>query len=97
METSRVPDWYVEAIQMMGHTDGILRDLQFDVLDFMERQHPDWEVRRELERLVQALDGAAGIPVLVEMMAHRVVRKCKPAGSARRLAEAPGRAAPDRS
>jgi hypothetical protein len=94
MDTRQVPDWYVEAIQMMGHADGVLRDLQFDLLDFMERQHPDWEVRRELERLAQALHGAAGMPALVEMAAHRVVHEQhKRTEPAKRGAESPRRAA----
>lgn len=93
MHTRQVPDWYVEAIQMMGRTDSVLRDLQFDLLDFMERQHPDWEVCRELERLVQALHGAAGIPALVEMAAHRVVHEHKRTEPAKRGSESSRRAA----
>lgn len=34
-----VPDWYVEAVQVIRHTEGILRNLELELLDFMARQY----------------------------------------------------------
>jgi hypothetical protein len=86
MDMRQVPDWYVEAVQMMGHTDGVLRDLQFDLLNFMERQRPDWRVCGELQGLLEALRGAAGAVALVEMTTRRVVCEVRPAVGRRQFA-----------
>jgi hypothetical protein len=75
MDTRQVPDWYVEAVQMIGHTGGILRDLELELLDFMERQPPDWRVWSELERLVESLHGTAGALALVEMTTRNAIRE----------------------
>jgi HEAT repeat protein len=72
MDTRSVPDWYVEAVHMIGHTDGVLRNLELELLDFMQ-QCPDWRVQRELLGLVDSLHGTAGALALVAMAARRSV------------------------
>jgi hypothetical protein len=93
MDTSQVPDWYPETTQLIRHMDGILRNLELEFLDFMERQQPDWRVRGELERLVEALHGTAGALALVEMETRNAVREVGRAGAASRPATPPLRAA----
>jgi hypothetical protein len=70
-EPTPVPDWYVEAVEMIGHTDGVLRNLELELTDFMERQDPDWRVQRELLGLVDSLHGTAGVLALVAMATRR--------------------------
>ena len=86
MDTRQVPDWYPETTQMIRHTDGILRNLELELLDFLERQQPDWRVRGELERLVDALHGTAGALALVEMETRNAVRDVRRAGASNRPA-----------
>jgi hypothetical protein len=85
MDTSQLPDWYPETTRMIRHTGGILRNLELELLDFMERQQLDWRVRGELERLVEALHGTAGALALVEMETRNAVREVRRAGAANQL------------
>jgi hypothetical protein len=82
MQATPVPGWYVQAVQMIGHTDGILRNLELELLDFMDRQSLDWRVQRELLGLVEALHGTAGALALVEMAMRSAVRQVRSAGLA---------------
>jgi hypothetical protein len=73
MGKGQLPEWYLEAVQMVQQTDGVLRHLELGLLDFMERQRVDWRVRSELERLIAALHGTAGALAMVEVTARRTI------------------------
>ncbi|MGA7983503.1 MAG: hypothetical protein WCA32_25175 [Chromatiaceae bacterium] len=73
MSPEQIPDWYVEALRIVQRTDGILRNTEIKLLDFIETEEADIRVRTEMERVLDALHGTIGTLALVEMTARNAL------------------------
>jgi hypothetical protein len=81
----QVPDSYLASLDAVQHADGVLREVEFALIDFLETKDADVRVSAEMVRLLDALHGVMGQLALVEMTTRKLfdepARRCVPPAS----------------
>lgn len=79
----QVPESYVASLDAVQHADGVLREVEIALLDFLESKDADIRVSAAMAKLLDALHGGMGQLALVEMTTRQLFSMSRPVDASR--------------